>query len=81
VITVEAVYQDGVFKPLGEVKLEENQRVKLYVEPQQAEQRPESFTPEWFERMRKFHQEFIERHGGPLPDSTDIIAEDRRRET
>jgi predicted DNA-binding antitoxin AbrB/MazE fold protein len=79
--TVEAVYQGGAFKPLGEVKLAENQRVKLFVEPQMAEQTPEAFTPEWFERMGAFHREIIERNGGPLPDSTPLIATDRRRET
>jgi predicted DNA-binding antitoxin AbrB/MazE fold protein len=31
VTTIEAVYQGGVFKPLGEVKLAENQRVQVLV--------------------------------------------------
>ena len=29
--TIEAVYQNGVFKPIGEVKLSENQRVRLTI--------------------------------------------------
>ena len=31
--TVEAIYQDGVFKPLGEVSLPENQRVTVVIAP------------------------------------------------
>ncbi len=34
--TVEAVYQEGVFRPLGHVDLAENQRVRLHVEPAEA---------------------------------------------
>ena len=30
-ITIEAIYQNGVFKPLGEVTLPENQRVTVVV--------------------------------------------------
>jgi predicted DNA-binding antitoxin AbrB/MazE fold protein len=77
--TIEAVYQNGVFKPLGEVKLAENQRVKILIEPEPDKTRPQAFSPEWFEHIRAYHRDFLERHGGPLPDSTPLIAEDRRR--
>ena len=30
---IEAIYQGGVFKPLGEVKLPENQRVTIDIKP------------------------------------------------
>ena len=74
---VDAIYQNGVFKPLEQVDLQENARVRLRIEPSsyQAEMLA------WLERVRKHRQEFLDRHGGvPLPDSTPDIAEDRMRD-
>ena len=48
---VEAVYQHGVFKPLGEVTLAENQRVRLHVEPNAT-----SDWQAWLEQVRGFQQ-------------------------
>jgi predicted DNA-binding antitoxin AbrB/MazE fold protein len=37
--TIEAVYESGVFKPLQPVKLDEGQRVQVYI-PHEAEPNP-----------------------------------------
>jgi predicted DNA-binding antitoxin AbrB/MazE fold protein len=71
---IEAIYQGGVFKPLGAVQLAENQRVTLTVQP---------FEPEdvraWLSRVQEMHRAFFAKHGY-LPDSTPDIAEDRMRD-
>jgi predicted DNA-binding antitoxin AbrB/MazE fold protein len=72
---IEAIFQGGVFKPLSEVALPENQRVKLQIEPIDAE-----YARAWLERVRKHQQEMLERHGGYFPDSIPDIAEDRMRD-
>lgn len=72
---IEAIYQGGVFKPLGEVKLPENQRVRLNVEPIDDA----AYALAWLARVREMHRQFIEKHGY-LPDSTPDIAEDRMRD-
>jgi predicted DNA-binding antitoxin AbrB/MazE fold protein len=70
---VEAVYQDGVFKPVQEVALPQNQRVRLTVESV-----PRNEILQWLDEMRKIQQPILDRVGF-LPDSTPEIAEDRRR--
>lgn len=71
---VEAVYEGGVFKPLGPVSLPEKQRVRLNVEPVL----PADLLA-WLEQIQKRQREFVEQHGY-LPDSTSDIAEDRGRD-
>jgi len=71
---IEAIYQGGVFKPLGAVQLAENQRVSLTVQPVERED-----VRAWLTRVQQFHREFIAQHGY-LPDSTPDIAEDRMRD-
>ena len=72
---IEAVYQGGVFKPDGDVDLRENQRVRLTVQPiEPADARA------WLQRVQQLRQEILQRRGGPLPDSTPLIAEDRLRD-
>ena len=71
--TVEAIYSDGVFKPLGQVMLPENQRVRLTIEPATALP-----SESWLEAVRQFQSQVVARHG-ILPDSTPEIAADRRR--
>jgi predicted DNA-binding antitoxin AbrB/MazE fold protein len=70
--TVEAIYTGGVFKPLGQVAVAENQRVRLTIEPAETPG-PSS----WLDAVRQFHRQIIEAHG-VLPDSTPDIAADRR---
>jgi predicted DNA-binding antitoxin AbrB/MazE fold protein len=77
--TVEAVYQGGVFRPIGEVKLEENQRVRLVIEPEKPPMTPAELQA-WLEQIRAFRQKIYDRNGGPLPDSALSIAEDRMRD-
>lgn len=73
---VDAVFQGGVFKPLGEVKLAENQRVTLNIEPV----RPADVEA-WLTGLEQVQRAILERRGGqPLPDSTPDIAEDRLRD-
>jgi predicted DNA-binding antitoxin AbrB/MazE fold protein len=71
---VEAIYQQGVFKPLGRVELSENQRVRLEIEPVE-----QPLTSDWLDSLRQMHQRFVEKHGF-LPDSTTDIAADRVRD-
>jgi len=71
---IEAIYENGVFRPLGPVELRDKERVRLSVEPVA---RPDML--EWLERVRKHRQEFVAKHGF-LPDSTPDIAEDRLRD-
>jgi predicted DNA-binding antitoxin AbrB/MazE fold protein len=71
--TIEAVYQGGVFKPVGPVDLPDNQRVRLNVDAL-----PAADFRAWLDRIRPIQQAIVERFG-VLPDSTPIIAEDRLR--
>jgi predicted DNA-binding antitoxin AbrB/MazE fold protein len=71
---IEAIYQGGVFKPLGAVPFAENQRVTLTVQPVEQED-----VNTWLARVQELHREFIAKHGY-LPDSTPDIAEDRMRD-
>ncbi len=75
--SIDAIYQDGVFKPLGKVDFAENERVHLTINRIAT---PENWQT-WLERVRKHRQEVLDRRGGlPLPDSTPDIAEDRMRD-
>lgn len=71
--TVEAIYASGVFKPLGQVALGENQRVRLTIETV-----PSSLSTEWLDTVQEFQRRLRAAHG-MLPDSTPEIAADRRR--
>jgi predicted DNA-binding antitoxin AbrB/MazE fold protein len=71
--SVEAIYASGVFKPLGEVDLPENQRVRLVVEPLSP-----VAVGAWLAEVAEFQRRLIANHG-VLPDSTPEIAADRRR--
>jgi predicted DNA-binding antitoxin AbrB/MazE fold protein len=71
---IEAVFADGVFKPLSGVSLPENQRVRIGVEPISA-----TDPMDWFRGVQEHHRRLLEQHG-PFPDSTIDIAEDRERD-
>lgn len=70
---VDAIYQNGVFKPLQDVGLPENQRVRLSIQPVEA-----ADVRAWLARVEERHQRIIAERGY-FPDSTLDIAEDRRR--
>jgi predicted DNA-binding antitoxin AbrB/MazE fold protein len=70
---VEAIYQNGVFKPLAPIGLSENQRVRLSVQPLDG-----ADARAWLEKVQE-RQRRIMAQRGPFPDSTADIAEDRRR--
>jgi predicted DNA-binding antitoxin AbrB/MazE fold protein len=72
--TIEAVYQNGVFKPVSEVVLPENQRVHLSISPVAP-----PAGPEWLEELRRERARVAAAYG-PFPDTTALIAEDRRRD-
>lgn len=72
--TCEAIYQDGVFKPLGKLQLPENERVVLTIQEKSKED-----ALAWFQRMQVAHDRFVAERGY-LPDSTLDIAEDRMRD-
>ena len=70
---VDAIFQDGVFKPLREVVLPANQRVRLDIHPVEI-----GDAQEWIERVRRRRTKFAAERGY-LPDSAIDIAEDRKR--
>lgn len=72
-IQVDAVYQGGVFRPLGKVSVAEHERVRLHVESLNG-----GNARAWLEQVKSLQQQFTERHGH-LPDSTPDIAADRLR--
>ena len=70
---VDAIYQNGVFKPLQDVGLPENQRVRLSVQPVEARD-----VRAWLAEVQELQQRIIAERGY-FPDSAADIAEDRRR--
>ena len=70
---IDAIYQNGVFKPLQEVGWPENQQVRLSVQPIAA-----GDARSWLARIQQRHREIIAKRGY-FPDSAADIAEDRRR--
>lgn len=70
---IEAIYQNGVFKPLEDVGLPENQRVRLSVQPLDL-----GDVRVWLAGVQQ-RQKRIVAERGFFPDSTLDIAEDRRR--
>jgi predicted DNA-binding antitoxin AbrB/MazE fold protein len=70
---VDAIYQDGMFRPLEPVFLCENQRVALSVELISQED-----ALAWAKRVSQAREEAAARCG-ILPDSTIDIALDRMR--
>jgi predicted DNA-binding antitoxin AbrB/MazE fold protein len=71
--TIEAIYENGVFKPVEPVVLPEKERVRLQVEVLSPDGRA------WFAEMRESRARLQEKYGA-YPDSTKDIAEDRRRD-
>jgi predicted DNA-binding antitoxin AbrB/MazE fold protein len=70
---IDAIYQSGVFKPLGPVGLHENERVRLSVRSVAG-----SDTRAWLEKVRSVQQRIIAERGF-FPDSATDIAADRLR--
>lgn len=70
---VDAIYQDGVFKPLGAVGVAENQRVHLNIELANG-----SDARAWLARVQSLHQQLVSQNRY-LPDSTPEISADRLR--
>jgi predicted DNA-binding antitoxin AbrB/MazE fold protein len=73
-MSIEAIYQGGVFKPLNQVQLPENQRVWLDVRPSET-----TDWPAWIREIDQFREELRAKYG-EFPDSTRDIAEDRMRD-
>lgn len=71
---VEAVYQNGVFKPLERVPLAENQRVRLVIHPLSSQD-----AAIWLAGVQQLQQQIIGQRGF-LSDSTADIAADRDRD-
>jgi predicted DNA-binding antitoxin AbrB/MazE fold protein len=75
--TIDAVYSGGVLRPLGEVKLEENEHVRLTISPAPKPLPPE--VAEWLARTAAHRQAMLE--DGYCHDTTELIAEMRRRDS
>ena len=71
--TIDAIFQNGVFRPAAPVALAENQRVRLQIEPIAAD------PVTWFAEMRQAREQLAAKYGA-FPDSTPDIAADRRRD-
>jgi predicted DNA-binding antitoxin AbrB/MazE fold protein len=70
---VDAIYQNGVFKPLQDVDLPDNHRVRLNIQPLEA-----ADVRAWLAKVQERQQRIIAERGY-FPDSARDIAEDRRR--
>jgi predicted DNA-binding antitoxin AbrB/MazE fold protein len=70
---VDAIYRNGVFKPLSDVGLSENQRVRLSFQPLEV-----ADTATWLARVQQQQHRIITQRGC-FPDSALDIAEDRKR--
>jgi predicted DNA-binding antitoxin AbrB/MazE fold protein len=73
---VEAIYHNGVFQPVQEVKLPENQRVRLSIEPVADDDIAKA--RQWLADVQEM-QKRIAPERGYFPDSAVSIAEDRMR--
>jgi predicted DNA-binding antitoxin AbrB/MazE fold protein len=74
VTTVEAIFENGVFKPVRPVALQDKQRVQIDVRP------VERFDlSAWLARTQARQQAIVAR-AGVLANSTADIAADRRRD-
>ena len=71
---VQAVFEGGVFRPLEEVQLPENQRVVLDIHPA-----PPEDPAAWLAEVQATQEQFIATRGY-LPDSALDIAADRARD-
>ena len=72
--TIEAIYQNGVFKPLHDVQVAENERVTLTLQTTTKEA-----ALEWFRKRAEEQDRFVAERGY-LTGSTEDIAEDRMRD-
>ena len=70
-MSIEAIFQNGVFKPLSAVSLPDNQRVQLEVKSLE----PQDFQA-WLAEVKQTHEQII-RQRGFFPDSAPDIAADR----
>lgn len=70
---IDAIYQNGIFKPLEHVGLPDNQRVRLSVQPLDA-----GDVASWLAGVQQRHQQIVAQRGF-FPNSMPDIAEDRRR--
>ena len=70
---IEAVYQQGVFKPLSDVRLPENQRVFLNIQMPAHHD-----VAAWLVEVQQF-QQLVSSKRGVFPDSTLDIASDQVR--
>jgi len=71
---VDAIYQGGLFRPLGEVALRENQRVRLHIEPLEG-----GNVRAWLDAVQQAQRRIVAERGY-FPDSTPDIAADRARD-
>ena len=71
---IEAIYQEGVFKPSKEIHLPENQQVFLSVQTPSAHE-----VTAWLAEVRELQRQIVAERGF-FPDSAPDFAADRVRE-
>lgn len=74
VSVIEAIFQNGVFKPVKEVNLPENQRVFLSIQSPNGQD-----VAAWLTEVQEHHRQIVFTRGY-FPDSTPDIAADRVRD-
>jgi predicted DNA-binding antitoxin AbrB/MazE fold protein len=75
-MTVEAVYEDDIFKPVGAVALANKQPVRLTIEELDQPKLP---FDQWIEKASNFREQ-MRTKCGTFPDNTIDIAADRMRD-
>jgi predicted DNA-binding antitoxin AbrB/MazE fold protein len=75
-IKFDAVYENGVLKPLTPVAFAERQRVSLTAEPEPTKR---EVMRAKLEKLREYQRRMKEKYG-LFPDSTLSINEDRQRD-
>jgi predicted DNA-binding antitoxin AbrB/MazE fold protein len=69
--TIDAVFRNGTFQPLGSINLPENSHVRLQVEPLEMTPEEQAATQEIYRlmraRFRSGHHDTAERHNEHQP--------------
>lgn len=73
---VEAIYENGVLRPLSPLGLDEHEHVTVVIQPAKSGRRSKLA---WLDELREHRRKLQDKYG-VFPDSTQSIAEDRQRD-